>query len=87
MVSFSSISVNKLSNQLKYLKMIFFQIVLFRRTVIYTLTFSSFLSLSVIYIVDLRKEVYYQKCHDPDCRGLNESFPHFSLTTKVNTFR
>ncbi|KAI8564889.1 hypothetical protein RHMOL_Rhmol03G0217800 [Rhododendron molle] len=23
----------------------------------------------VIYIVDLRKAVYYQKCHDPDCRG------------------
>ncbi|XP_040367333.1 DNA-directed primase/polymerase protein isoform X6 [Rosa chinensis] len=23
----------------------------------------------VIYIADLRKGVYYQKCHDPDCRG------------------
>lgn len=24
---------------------------------------------SVIYVVDLRRAVYYQKCHDPDCRG------------------
>ncbi|MED6118313.1 hypothetical protein PIB30_001542 [Stylosanthes scabra] len=24
---------------------------------------------NVIYVVDLRKAVYYQKCHDPDCRG------------------
>ncbi|CAA0812942.1 DNA primases [Striga hermonthica] len=23
----------------------------------------------VIYVVDLRRAVYYQKCHDPDCRG------------------
>ncbi|KAM4076281.1 hypothetical protein ACJW30_12G050900 [Castanea mollissima] len=23
----------------------------------------------VMYIVDLRRAVYYQKCHDPDCRG------------------
>ncbi|XAR53611.1 hypothetical protein NMG60_11022230 [Bertholletia excelsa] len=23
----------------------------------------------VIYVVDLRRSVYYQKCHDPDCRG------------------
>ncbi|KAM7499710.1 hypothetical protein LguiA_024124 [Lonicera macranthoides] len=23
----------------------------------------------VIYIVDLRRAVYYQKCHDPDCKG------------------
>ncbi|XP_060190077.1 uncharacterized protein LOC132619142 isoform X1 [Lycium barbarum] len=23
----------------------------------------------VIYIVDLQRAVYYQKCHDPDCRG------------------
>lgn len=23
----------------------------------------------VIYVVDIRKGVYYQKCHDPDCRG------------------
>lgn len=85
MVSFSSISINKLSNQL-IPKNEFFKIVLFRRTVIYTLTFSSVLIVSVIYIVDLRQAVYYQKCHDPDCRGLNESFPCVSLTTKVNAF-
>ncbi|ESW24141.1 hypothetical protein PHAVU_004G106200 [Phaseolus vulgaris] len=24
---------------------------------------------NVIYVVDLRMAVYYQKCHDPDCRG------------------
>ncbi|XP_015878419.2 uncharacterized protein LOC107414758 isoform X1 [Ziziphus jujuba] len=24
---------------------------------------------NVIYVVDLRRAVYYQKCHDPDCRG------------------
>ncbi|TKY45272.1 DNA-directed primase/polymerase protein [Spatholobus suberectus] len=24
---------------------------------------------NVIYMVDLRMAVYYQKCHDPDCRG------------------
>ncbi|KAK3008262.1 hypothetical protein RJ639_014948 [Escallonia herrerae] len=24
---------------------------------------------SVIYVVDLRQAAYYQKCHDPDCRG------------------
>lgn len=24
---------------------------------------------SVIYVVDIRKGAYYQKCHDPDCRG------------------
>ncbi|KAL7229826.1 hypothetical protein ACSBR2_008391 [Camellia fascicularis] len=23
----------------------------------------------VMYIVDLRRAIYYQKCHDPDCRG------------------
>ncbi|KAL6508411.1 hypothetical protein OROHE_021953 [Orobanche hederae] len=23
----------------------------------------------VIYVVDIRRAVYYQKCHDPDCRG------------------
>ncbi|XP_047971083.1 DNA-directed primase/polymerase protein isoform X3 [Salvia hispanica] len=23
----------------------------------------------VIYVVDLRRALYYQKCHDPDCRG------------------
>ncbi|RYR56117.1 hypothetical protein Ahy_A05g021904 isoform D [Arachis hypogaea] len=23
----------------------------------------------LIYVVDLRRAVYYQKCHDPDCRG------------------
>ncbi|KAH6760565.1 DNA primase [Perilla frutescens var. hirtella] len=23
----------------------------------------------VIYVVDMRRAVYYQKCHDPDCRG------------------
>ncbi|XP_051142454.1 uncharacterized protein LOC127259282 isoform X2 [Andrographis paniculata] len=23
----------------------------------------------VIYVVDLRRAVYYQKCHDPDCKG------------------
>ncbi|KAK9292255.1 hypothetical protein L1049_020219 [Liquidambar formosana] len=23
----------------------------------------------VMYVVDLRRAVYYQKCHDPDCRG------------------
>ncbi|PIN16283.1 hypothetical protein CDL12_11069 [Handroanthus impetiginosus] len=23
----------------------------------------------VIYVVDLRRGIYYQKCHDPDCRG------------------
>ncbi|KAA8539966.1 hypothetical protein F0562_026658 [Nyssa sinensis] len=23
----------------------------------------------VIYVVDLRRAIYYQKCHDPDCRG------------------
>ncbi|XP_059289513.1 uncharacterized protein LOC132043042 isoform X2 [Lycium ferocissimum] len=24
---------------------------------------------NVIYVVDLQRAVYYQKCHDPDCRG------------------
>lgn len=24
---------------------------------------------NVIYVVDLRMAVYYQKCHDPECRG------------------
>lgn len=24
---------------------------------------------TVMYVVDLRRAVYYQKCHDPDCRG------------------
>ncbi|KAK7380402.1 hypothetical protein VNO78_32912 [Psophocarpus tetragonolobus] len=24
---------------------------------------------NVIYVIDLRMAVYYQKCHDPDCRG------------------
>ncbi|RVX01986.1 DNA-directed primase/polymerase protein [Vitis vinifera] len=24
---------------------------------------------SVIYVVDLRRAIFYQKCHDPDCRG------------------
>ncbi|GMP24604.1 hypothetical protein CsSME_00001809 [Camellia sinensis var. sinensis] len=24
----------------------------------------------VMYIVDLRRAIYYQKCHDPDCRGV-----------------
>ncbi|GFP81021.1 DNA-directed primase/polymerase protein [Phtheirospermum japonicum] len=24
---------------------------------------------NVIYVVDLRRDIYYQKCHDPDCRG------------------
>lgn len=24
---------------------------------------------SVMYVVDLRRAAYYQKCHDPDCRG------------------
>lgn len=33
--------------------------------------FSSFILVSVIYIVDLRRAVYYQKCHDPDCKGIN----------------
>lgn len=23
----------------------------------------------VMYVVDIRKGDYYQKCHDPDCRG------------------
>ncbi|MCH99244.1 coiled-coil domain-containing protein 111, partial [Trifolium medium] len=26
-----------------------------------------------IYVVDLRRAVYYQKCHDPDCRGYRSS--------------
>ncbi|KAL7254166.1 hypothetical protein ACSBR1_008546 [Camellia fascicularis] len=26
-------------------------------------------NVSVMYIVDLRRAIYYQKCHDPDCRG------------------
>ncbi|KAL2227033.1 UNVERIFIED_CONTAM: hypothetical protein Sindi_2062000 [Sesamum indicum] len=26
-------------------------------------------STEVIYVVDLRRAVYYQKCHDPDCQG------------------
>ena len=25
----------------------------------------------VIYVVDLRRASYYQKCHDPDCRGMS----------------
>ncbi|XP_004515987.2 uncharacterized protein [Cicer arietinum] len=28
---------------------------------------------NVIYVVDLRRAVYYQKCHDPDCRGFRSS--------------
>lgn len=24
---------------------------------------------NVMYVVDLRRQVYYQKCHDPDCKG------------------
>ncbi|KAK2366883.1 DNA primase [Trifolium repens] len=28
---------------------------------------------NVIYVVDLRKATYYQKCHDPDCRGYRSS--------------
>lgn len=27
---------------------------------------------SVMYVVDLRRAVYYQKCHDPDCRGAGQ---------------
>ncbi|KAL0400685.1 UNVERIFIED_CONTAM: hypothetical protein Slati_4098400 [Sesamum latifolium] len=27
---------------------------------------------AVIYVVDLRRAVYYQKCHDPDCQRLAE---------------
>ncbi|TYK23011.1 DNA-directed primase/polymerase protein isoform X2 [Cucumis melo var. makuwa] len=26
-------------------------------------------SVAVMYVVDLRSAAYYQKCHDPDCRG------------------
>ena len=24
---------------------------------------------SVMYVIDLRRAMYYQKCHDPECRG------------------
>ncbi|VFQ67576.1 unnamed protein product [Cuscuta campestris] len=27
------------------------------------------LDVLVMYVVDLKRGVYYQKCHDPDCRG------------------
>ncbi|KAK2983582.1 hypothetical protein RJ640_023116 [Escallonia rubra] len=42
---------------------------------------------SVIYVVDLRRAAYYQKCHDPDCRGYrsplrpipSEAFPDSTI--------
>ncbi|RWV86632.1 hypothetical protein GW17_00051450 [Ensete ventricosum] len=30
---------------------------------------------SVMYIADLQRAIYYQKCYDPDCRGM----VHFTL--------
>jgi hypothetical protein len=29
---------------------------------------------SVMYVVDLRRADYYQKCHDPDCQGAVQFF-------------
>ncbi|CAN4095207.1 unnamed protein product [Withania somnifera] len=42
----------------------------------------------VIYVVDLQRDVYYQKCHDPECRGYRSSLrpvpdnviPHSSIS-------
>lgn len=34
---------------------------------------------NVIIVVDLRKGVYYQKCHDPDCKAINFRSPERSL--------
>lgn len=41
---------------------------------------------SVIYVVDLRRAVYYQKCHDPDCRGevLYSSSPFYPLIPLIS---
>ncbi|KAG5007031.1 hypothetical protein JHK82_024959 [Glycine max] len=35
----------------------------------FILSVASVGNIPVIYVVDLRMAVYYQKCHDPDCRG------------------
>ncbi|WVZ14392.1 hypothetical protein V8G54_011958 [Vigna mungo] len=35
----------------------------------FILSVASVGNILVIYVVDLRMAVYYQKCHDPDCRG------------------
>ncbi|XP_009599576.1 uncharacterized protein LOC107776893 isoform X2 [Nicotiana tabacum] len=45
----------------------------------------------VIYVVDLRRAVYYQKCHDPDCRGYRSPLrpvpdnviPHSSISVNL----
>ncbi|XP_070016280.1 uncharacterized protein [Nicotiana sylvestris] len=45
----------------------------------------------VIYVVDLRRAVYYQKCHDPDCRGYRSPLrpvpdnviPHLSISVNL----
>ncbi|KAF3676126.1 putative solute carrier family 25 member 39-like [Capsicum annuum] len=45
----------------------------------------------VIYVVDLRRNVYYQKCHDPDCRGYRSPLrpvpdnviPHSSISVNL----
>ncbi|GJR34279.1 hypothetical protein Tco_1209963, partial [Tanacetum coccineum] len=35
---------------------------------------SSIGDVKVMYVVDLQRAVYYQKCHDPDCRGYRSPF-------------
>ncbi|GAU29204.1 hypothetical protein TSUD_361940 [Trifolium subterraneum] len=39
----------------------------------FILSVASVGNIPVIYVVDLRRAVYYQKCHDPDCRGYRSS--------------
>lgn len=39
----------------------------------------------VIYVVDLRRAVFYQKCHDPDCRGYRSPLRPIPMDVIPNT--
>ncbi|XP_062518745.1 DNA-directed primase/polymerase protein-like isoform X2 [Corticium candelabrum] len=38
----------------------------------------------IMIIVDLKQGVYYQKCHDPDCRKINYKSSEFVLPVEIN---
>lgn len=38
---------------------------------------------TVMYVVDLRRAIYYQKCHDPDCRGKEHLICHQFINVHI----